>query len=139
MINVLANSMYGLKHIIMLTISILIIVSGAIFAPKLPLKKILKILLIVGIISEVIKVFYFISVNESIFTYSNGKEVNIGLLPKTDLPFHLCSIQIIFIIILNLSKNNDLKRILLAFMIPTCLVGGFAALLLPTNSSLNVF
>ena len=51
----------------------------------------------IGIISEIIKVVYYIVRNES----THG-----GYLPKTDLPFHLCSIQIIFLAILHYSKNE---------------------------------
>ena len=69
-----------------------------------------------GIISETIKVFYYISTND------NG-----NYLPPTDLPFHLCSIQIIFLFILHMSENQKIKRLLLAFMIPTGLFGGIAA------------
>ena len=57
--------------------------------------------------------------------------------PLEYLPFHLCSIQIIFIAILNLSSNEKLKRFLLSFMYPSCLFGGIAAILIATNSSLN--
>jgi len=60
-----------------------------------------------------------------------------GILPKTDLPFHLCSIQILFIVVINISSNEKIKRFLYSFMIPSCLLGGIAALLLATSSSLN--
>lgn len=134
---ILTHSMYHTKHLIILAICTAILVVGAIFANKLSLKAVFRILLIVGITSEIIKVFYYINANQATFTYGNGKEVIIGLLPKTDLPFHLCSIQVIFIFILNLSSNDKLKKLVMALMLPTCLVGGIAAILLPTNSSLN--
>lgn len=116
------------KHIIILVICVIFIVLAGIFSKKLKLETVYKILLGTGIVSETIKVFYFIMTNEDTLH---------GYLPKTDLPFHLCSIQIIFIVILNLSKNEKLKKLLQAFMLPTCLVGGIAAMLLPTYSSLN--
>lgn len=82
----------------------------------------------IGIISEIIKVVYYIVRNES----THG-----GHLPKTDLPFHLCSIQIIFLAILHYSKNEKLKRLLMSFMLPSCLIGGIAAILIPTYTARN--
>ena len=82
----------------------------------------------IGIISEIIKVVYYIVRNES----THG-----GYLPKTDLPFHLCSIQIIFLAILHYSKNEKLKRLLMSFMLPSCLIGGIAAILIPTYTARN--
>ena len=82
----------------------------------------------IGIISEIIKVIYYIVRNES----THG-----GYLPKTDLPFHLCSIQIIFLAILHYSKNEKLKRLLMSFMLPSCLIGGIAAILIPTYTARN--
>jgi uncharacterized membrane protein YwaF len=62
-----------------------------------------------------------------------------GILPKNDLPFQLCSIQLIFIAIVVFSKNEKVKRVLLSFMMPSCLFGGLAAILIATSSSLNVW
>ena len=36
-----------------------------------------------------------------------------------------------------ITKNEKLKRFLLSFMFPSCLLGGIAAILIATNSSLN--
>lgn len=120
--------MFSTLHIIVLCISIPLIVLGTIYSLKLSFEKVVKIMLGIGIVSELIKVFTYILKNED----------NLGgYLPKTDLPFHLCSIQIIFIIVLNLSKNENAKRILRSFMLPTCLVGGFAAIMIPTSSSIS--
>ena len=121
--------MFSLKHIILLSISIIFIVISSIFSNKLKFKTILKIMLFTGIVSETLKVFTYIILNEAEYG---------GYLPKGDLPFHLCSIQIIFFIILNLTQNEKIKKLLIGFMLPTCLVGGLAALLIPTSSSLNV-
>jgi uncharacterized membrane protein YwaF len=38
---------------------------------------------------------------------------------------------------LNISKNEKAKRVLLSFMVPSCLFGGIAALLIATDSSRN--
>jgi hypothetical integral membrane protein (TIGR02206 family) len=120
--------MFGQKHLIILAICAVGMVLLTLFTRKWPLQKLAKWLLVVGIASELIKVFYYIVANEE--TYG-------GILPKTDLPFHLCSIQIIFVAVLVYSNSQRLKELLLSFMLPSCLFGGLAALLIPTNSSLT--
>ena len=122
--------MLGTKHVILLIASVAIIAGLFILSKRIKFEKITKILLYVGITSEIIKIFYYIIRNEA----THG-----GILPKTDLPFHLCSIQIIFIAIINISKNEKLNRFILSFMFPSCLVGGAAALLIPAYSALNGF
>lgn len=123
------TSWFGGRHIFCCILAIAAIVVACIFGRKLSLKQAITILLIIGIASEVIKIGYFVTANEAKLG---------GYLPKTDLPFHLCSIQIIFMFILKLSNNEKLKKLLLSFMIPTCLVGGLAAILIPTSSAKSV-
>ena len=122
--------MFGLKHIIILIVCALYIAFLTVLLKKKKpaLKTVLRALLFVGIVSETLKVFTYVIQNEEEYG---------GYLPKTDLPFHLCSVQIIFILVLVLSENEKLKRVLYSFMLPTCLIGAAAALLLPTSSSLN--
>jgi len=115
-------------HLIVLSICILACALGCVFLRKLELKKWYRLLMWVGILSETVKVFYYVLANEG--TYG-------GYLPKTDLPFHLCSVQLIFIALLNFTKSETLHRTLMAFMLPTCLVGGAAAILIPTSSALT--
>ena len=122
------HSLFGTKHLIILAVSVVLIVLGAVFTRKWDLKKLSKTMLGIGMVSEFIKVFYYIIANEA--TYG-------GILPKTDLPLHLCSIQIIFLAVLVFSSNEKIKELLLAFMLPSCLFGGIAALLIATTSSLN--
>lgn len=122
--------MFGVKHIVALIISILYIVGGYFLIRKLKQKTVISIALGIGIVSEIVKIFSYIIANE---------EKLGGFLPKTDLPFHLCSIQIIFLLILILVKHEGIKRVLISFMIPTCLLGGIIALFLPTNSALNMW
>ena len=129
MFNLLAkHSIFGTKHLIIVGICLVLIVGLFILSRKLKFSTVCKIMFYVGIVSETIKIFYYIVRNES----THG-----GLLPKTDLPFHLCSIQILFIAVVNYAKSEKLKRFLLSFMYPSCLIGGFAAILIATDSSLN--
>ena len=122
------HSIFGTKHIILLLASIALIVGLFIFSRKYRFATIAKAMFYIGICSEIIKIFYYTIQNEA----THG-----GILPKTDLPFHLCSIQILFIAVINFSQSEKLKRFFLSFMFPSCLIGGFAALCIPTHSSLN--
>ena len=103
------HSIFGTKHLIIVAISLIMIAALSILSKRVSFDKICKILLYVGITSEIIKIFYYIVQNED----THG-----GVLPKTDLPFHLCSIQIIFVLLLNLSISEKFKRFLLSFMYP---------------------
>lgn len=122
--------MFGLKHIVILAVCSVYIVFFSVFLKRkrFSLKTVLHCLLGVGVLSETLKIFTYIILNEAEYG---------GYLPKTDLPFHLCSVQIIFMLILVLTENERIKRLLISFMLPTCLIGGVAALLIPTSSSLN--
>ncbi len=122
--------MFGLKHCVILACSILLIIGFVFLSKKWDIKKCGKAFMILGLLSETVKIFCYIVRNEDKLG---------GLLPKTDLPFQLCSIQILFILIVQLTKNERVKRVLLAFMMPSALVGGAAAIVLPTSSSLNVW
>lgn len=122
--------MFGLRHIITIIISIILVVSLYLFSRKMKFETICKYMFYIGIISEIVKIFYYIIVNEDKYG---------GVLPKTDLPFHLCSIQIILVSVVALSKNEKLRRFILSFMFPSCLFGGIAAILIPTSSSLTAW
>ena len=129
MFNLLANhALFGTKHLILIGVCVALIVLLFIFSRKLSFATVCKTMFYVGIVSETIKIFYYIVQNEGRYG---------GLLPKTDLPFHLCSIQILFVCILNFSKNEKIKRFLLSFMYPSGLIGGIAAILIATDSSRN--
>ena len=120
------TSLFGTRHLVFALISFVLMAVLYIFSRKLTIKQCAKILLYVGIVSEIIKIFYYIQANEDKFN---------GVLPKSDLPFHLCSIQILFILVVNLTTNEKLRRFIFSFMIPSCLIGGIAAILIATDSS----
>ena len=124
----MTHALFGTKHLILILCSFALIAIGTIFSRKLKLQTISKTLFGIGIVSETIKVLYYIIQHEDKLG---------GYLPKTDLPFHLCSIQIIFIAIVALSQSEKLKRFIISFMIPSCLFGGIAAILIATDSSRN--
>ena len=129
--------LFGTKHLILVAVSLLLIVVGYYFARKISIPTLAKILLAVGVVSEIIKVFTYIVINLN-KEYLPGVTYN-GFLPKTDLPFQLCSMQIIFLLVLNLSQSEKVRRFIMSFMMPTCLFGGIAAILIATDSSRNVW
>lgn len=125
---ILSNNLFGTVHIIQTVVSIGLIVLLSFLVKKISFKKCCKYLLYVGIISETIKIFYYIIRNENEYG---------GYLPKSDLPFHLCSIQIIFILLINIISNEKIKRFILSFMLPSCLIGGIAAILISVYTARN--
>ena len=120
--------MFSLKHVIILAVSLALIIGLFIATKKFSLQKLTKYAFIIGVISEIIKVFFYTIRNEA----SLG-----GYLPKNDLPLQLCSIQIILLGLVLITKKESTKRFLYSFMYPTCLFGGIAALLIPAYSALN--
>lgn len=122
------NELFGTKHLLILAGCAVGIILGVLAVRKWPLNRLCRILLHIGVVSEVTKVIYYILANE---------EKMGGILPKSDLPFQLCSLQILFVLIVVCVQSQKVKDVLLSVMMPGCLVGGAAALLIATTSSLN--
>ncbi len=120
--------MFDTKHVIILVITFALIVGLFFLTRKWSLKKKYQAFLGVAILSEIVKILFYIVKNEEEFG---------GVLPKSDLPFQLCSIQILFTLFVLFTKNEKLRRAVIAFMMPSGLIGGLAAILIPTSSSLN--
>lgn len=145
-----SHALFGTKHKIIIGVSVLLIVGLYILSRKLSIKTLSKIMLGVGLVSETVKVFSYIVMNEN-KVYTTLYKLNEtgapepvevlfnGVLPKTDLPFQLCSLQIIFILVAVLVKNEKVQRFIYSFMMPSCLSGGIAAILIATDSSRNVW
>ncbi len=120
--------MFTIPHFIWLFISIVIISVTLYFVLKKrpTLSKVLTICCIVCAISEFIKVFTQVKM------LPDAKGNYYPYLSRAHLPFHLCSIQIIFIIYAKFAKPSNIKNNILAFMYPTCLLGAIMALLMPS-------
>jgi uncharacterized membrane protein YgdD (TMEM256/DUF423 family) len=127
------TSLFGTRYLVLIVISLFLIVGLYILSRRVSIKNLSKILMGIGLVSETVKVFAYIIMNEN-KVFLPGVTFD-GVLPKTDLPFQLCSIQIMFILIVNLVKNEKVKRFIYSFMVPSCMVGGFAAILIATSSS----
>lgn len=121
--------MFTLNHFIWIFICILLFILSVILIRKYRpnYNTYFSIALVICLISELIKILCSIrfvpsSNNQSIFPYIELKH----------LPFHLCSMQIIFIFIVRFTQNEKLREYLLAFMFPSCITGGISAILLPS-------
>ena len=63
---------------------------------------------------------------------STNGELLLPYLPTNHLPLHFCSIQILFIIYCRFTKNEGMRETILNLMYPTCTVGAFLALAMPS-------
>jgi len=129
--------MFTRNHIIWLAICAVLLCAGfySLKKNKPALEKILNMACIGAVLSEATKVFSVLEVVPS----TDGSTMHL-FMELGHLPFHLCSIQIIFIFIARFAKESEWKETLMAFMYPTCCAGAFLALLMPSifGSSIEV-
>lgn len=123
--------MFTLNHFIWIAITLVtilfVVFLNKIF--KLTLRTNLFILFFVGLVSEIIKV----STN-MIYMPGIDFETSGTYLEYDSLPFHLCSLQLFFVIaLLFFIRNESTKDKLLSFMFPTMCVGAFLAIMIPTE------
>ena len=119
--------MFTLEHFIWLGISAVLVTGLLIFSKKLKLKidTVMTIMIIMSICSEVTKIMC----NMLPSPHREGGR----FLDPGDLPFHLCSIQIFFMCGYKfLAKSQKMKESILAFQVPTMLLGAIIALFVPT-------
>lgn len=121
--------MFTYYHIIWLVISALVIFIALhlLLKYKPEIKQVFTAACVIAVVSELVKAFSAIDIVPS----SDGS-VMYPYIEGTFVPLHLCSIQIINIFIVRLAKDGPFKETLLAFMYPTCTVGAFMALLMPS-------
>lgn len=123
--------MFTTNHFIFLGISLLIIVAIILINKFMSLsyRTNLIALFVVAIVSELAKIMINVKTIIGDDFLTSG-----GYLEYEDLPFHLCSIQIFFIIALMFFvKKESTKAILLNFMFPTMCIGATMALFIPTE------
>ena len=121
--------MFTWRHLLWLAISaVMAFVIVRDYNKKKPeLSKVLTSALIVALISEFTKLMGVIELVPS----SSGKILQ-PYLPLNHLPLHFCSIQIILIAVVKFTGSGKWRETLLAFMAPTCVIGGLLALLMPS-------
>ncbi len=121
--------MFTINHFIWLAVCCCIVVVSMWLLKKykLPLKTVLTIACVVAACSEIVKVFSSIELVSS----ADGTKMY-PYIKMQHLPLHLCSLQILFIFYARFAKEGKKKEILYAFMYPSCVIGAFFALLLPS-------
>ncbi len=121
--------MFTWRHLLWLLIcaALLFTVLCRFYKKRPGLQRVLTIALIIALVSEIVKVMGVIEMVPS----SSG-ELLLPYIPMNHLPLHFCSMQIIFIAAAKFMKNDKYREALLAFMSPTCVIGGLLALVLPS-------
>ena len=117
--------MFTLDHFIWLGIIALVITSFLIAIKKLSVSQriVTKTVLFLLI---VLKLFHL---SLSMKASADGGLV----IDQTQLSFHLCSIMIYFVILINVIKNEKTIQTLKSFMVPCMMIGALMALLIPTE------
>ena len=131
--------MFSLQHIIWVVISIILTAINLFFMKqrRSSLKNVLTACCIVCVLSEVTKILSCIEMVPS----SDGSIIY-PYLQMQHLPLHLCSIMIFAIFYCRFGKGtiaeSKIKQFLLAFMYPTCVLGAFFAIALPSIFSTTI-
>ena len=129
--------MFSIYHLIWAFISIGII-SVCLFLLhkyKPDLNRVLNIACVCCVLSELIKTLSVIKIVPS----SDGT-LHYPYIEMQHMPLHLCSLQILIIFYVRFTKNEKMRQTFLGFMYPSCTLGAFFALLLPSifNSPASV-
>ena len=135
--------MFTTGHFIWIGISVVLIISGVLYLRKTkpPLAKLIRICFVLGLISEFVKIVSVVTivpvVNPAV-VMQNGQPVLVYV-PQNDyspmfgsehLPFELCSIQLLFMLLVILFKDEKKQQALYAVMYPTGLIGGVMGIVL---------
>lgn len=127
--------MFTVYHFIWLGICLVLCVGAlrCLMRRRPPLKRVLSLACVLAILSELTKTFSVLEMVPS----GDGSAMHLYL-EMQHLPLHLCSIQILFIFYARFAKDSAAKETLLAFMYPSCTLGAFFALLLPSIFSTSI-
>lgn len=127
--------MFSLNHFIWIGICCVLVTAALVYlAKKKPaIKDVLTVCCVICVLSEVTKVLSMMKLVPS----SDGSMMT-PYLELNQLPFNLCSIQIIFIFIARLTSNEKLRKTVLGYMYPTCLAGAIGTIALPTIFTFSI-
>lgn len=127
--------MFSIQHFIWLFITFsLVAVSLICCLKKRPgLEKFLNVACLICLASELIKIFSSVELIPS----SDGLTY-FPYIQTQHLPFHLCSVQIIFIFIVRFAKDSPAKDRIYGFLYPTTIIGALFALALPSIFSTSI-
>ena len=117
--------MFTLNHVIWLGLCGLGIALGLYLAEKqqFDLKTAGMVMSVISVLSESCKMM----------THMLPSPLGGMALDPNALPFHLCSMQIFVVFYLAFSKASGFKEKVLSFFVPTALLGGILAMLIPTD------
>lgn len=118
-----------------LTISAVLIVLSTryLLKAKPDLSRVLTSACVVSVLSELIKTLSMAKMVPA----TNGTTMHVYI-EMSHLPLHLCSLQILLIFFVRFTQNAKLRETILAFMYPTCMIGAFLALMIPTIFSTSI-
>ena len=117
--------MFTLDHFIWLGIIAIVITSFLIAIKKLAISQ--------RIVSKTV---FYLLIALKLFHLSLSMKASADgglVLDQTQLSFHLCSIMIYFVILINVIKNEKTIKMLKSFMVPCMMIGALMALLIPTE------
>ena len=129
--------MFSTGHLIWIGISFILIIAGVLYCKKTKpsLTKLIKVCFVLGLVSEFIKIFSVVSivpvVNPTVIM-QNGQPV-LTYVPENDytpmlgsehLPLELCSLQLLFMLLVILLKDKKKQQNVYAIMYPTGIIGG---------------
>ena len=79
-------------------------------------------------------VLYLLIATKLLHTALSMKDATGGgmVINQSEMPFHLCSLMIYAVIIMNLVKNEQTVKVMKSFMAPAMLIGAAMALIIPT-------
>lgn len=78
-------------------------------------------------------VICFLSESCKMMTHMIPSPFGGSVLDPQALPFHLCSMQIFVVLFITFAKDSPVKKKVMEFFVPTALLGGIAAMLIPTD------
>ena len=131
--------MFSYGHIFFIIISIIIICISVFLCNKYKVgfDKMLNICLVFGVISETIKLFALTTIVPIVEpAIENGelvyKSTNLytPYLRTVHLPLELCSLNILFMLVLKYTKNIKVKQIMVSILYASCIIGGFFGIVL---------
>ena len=135
--------MFSTGHLMWIGISVVLIVAGlAYFLRKRPpLRKVLFVCFVIGLVSEVIKVFSVAQIVPMVdqTIVEQGGEMTLQWIPsgeytpylgKEHLPLELCSLYLVFLLLALVLKDEKWKRRLYAVMFASGVLGGFMGIVM---------
>ena len=127
--------MFSVYHFMWLGICVALIGGGLawLIKNKPDLERVLTFACVIAVLSEVIKTISMLQMVPS----ADGSRMFLYL-EMNHLPLHLCSLPIFFIFYVRFAKPGKLRDAVLAFMYPSCTIGAFFALLIPTIFSTSI-